>query len=135
MSEKYDIPKEYSSADYGFSAIDEATYKAQQEENEVTPPSIDENDISRVMLNVLKPIEDKIELLMVKKRTEDDDAVATALSAANESTSEAIVALEKIIMPLLLNLKQTADKEYIYWPNREKAIDDEIQKVLSITRG
>ena len=90
MSEKYDIPKEYSSADYGFSAIDEATYKAQQEENEVTPPSIDENDISRVMLNVLKPIEDKIELLMVKKRTEDDDAVATALSAANESTSEAL---------------------------------------------
>ena len=47
----YKIPEEYSKADFGFSAIDEATYKAQQAVNEVTPPSIDENDVNRAILN------------------------------------------------------------------------------------
>lgn len=135
MSKEYEIPEEYSNADYGFSAIDEATYKAQQAENEVTPPSIDENDIQRAVLNAVKPIEDKLDLLMNRKRAEDDDAVAAALSEAGSTVSEKLQGLEAIIMPLLINLKKTADKEYIYWPNRTKAIDKEIQKVLSLTRS
>ncbi len=132
----YEIPEEYSNADYGFSAIDEATYKAQQKDNEETPPpAIDENDIQRAVLNAMKPLEDKIEVLMQRKRAEDDDAVAAALSEAGTATVAKVKALEGIIMPLLLNLKKTADKEYIYWPNRTEAIDKEIQRVLSITRG
>ena len=58
-----------------------------------------------------------------------------ALSEAGTATVAKVKALEGIIMPLLLNLKKTADKEYIYWPNRTEAIDKEIQRVLSITRG
>ena len=135
MSAEYEIPEEYTKADYGFSAIDEATYKAQQAENEVTPPSIDENDVQRAVLNAMKPIEDKLDALMSRKRSEDDDAVAAALSEAGSTVSEKLQGLEAIIMPLLINLKKTADKEYIYWPNRTEAIDKEIQKVLSLTRG
>ena len=56
----YEIPEEYSNADYGFSAIDEATYKAQQKDNEETPPpAIDENDIQRAVLNAMKPLENE----------------------------------------------------------------------------
>lgn len=135
MSAEYEIPEEYSNADYGFSAIDEATYKAQQAENEITPPSIDENDVQRAVLNAMKPIEDKLDLLMNRKRAEDDDAVAAALSEAGSTVSEKLTGLEAIIMPLLINLKKTADKEYIYWPNRTEAIDKEIQKVLTLTRS
>ena len=135
MSTEYEIPEEYTKADYGFSAIDEATYKAPQAENEVTPPSIDENDVQRAVLNAMKPIEDKLDALMSRKRAEDDDAVAAALSEAGSTVSEKLQGLESIIMPLLINLKKTADKEYIYWPNRTEAIDKEIQKVLSLTRG
>ena len=135
MSAEYEIPEEYSNADYGFSAIDEATYKAQQAENEITPPSIDENDVQRAVLNAMKPIEDKLDLLMNRKRAEDDDAVAAALSEAGSTVSEKLKGLEEIIMPLLINLKKTADKEYIYWPNRTEAIDKEIQKVLTLTRS
>ena len=135
MSAEYEIPEEYTKADYGFSAIDEATYKAQQAESEVTPPSIDENDIQRAVLNAIKPIEDKLDSLMSRKRAEDDDAVAAALTEAGSTVSEKLQGLEAIIMPLLINLKKTADKEYIYWPNRTEAIDKEIQKVLSLTRG
>ena len=135
MSAEYEIPEEYTKADYGFSAIDEATYKAQQAESEVTPPSIDENDIQRAVLNAIKPIEDKLDSLMSRKRAEDDDAVAAALTEAGSTVSEKLQGLEAIIMPLLINLKKTADKEYIYWPNRTEAIDKEIQKVLTLTRG
>ena len=83
----------------------------------------------------MKPLEDKIETLLKRKRVEDDDAVASALSEAGTSVAAKVKSLEEIIMPLLINLKKTADKEYIYWPNRTDAIDKEIQRVLAITRG
>ena len=35
---EYKVPEEYANADYGFSAIDEATYKAQQNDNESSHP-------------------------------------------------------------------------------------------------
>jgi hypothetical protein len=40
-----------------------------------------------------------------------------------------------LIMPLLVNLLKTADKEYIHWPNREAQVKSTIDKVLAITRG
>ncbi len=131
----YKIPEEYSSADYGFSAIDEATYKAQQQANEETPPSIDENDINRAVLNALSPLEDKLDLLLKQKRAEDDDNVQVAIASANENASVKVKQLEEIIMPLLVNLLKTSDKEYIHWPNREAALQEQIQKVLTITRS
>jgi hypothetical protein len=131
----YKIPEEYSKADFGFSAIDEATYKAQQAVNEVTPPSIDENDVNRAILNALSPLEDKIDLLLKQKRASDDENVQMAITGANEDAAGKVSQLEEIIMPLLVNLLKTADKEYIHWPNRENAINEQIKKVLKITRG
>ena len=93
----YEIPEEYAKADYGFSAIDEATYKAQQKDNEDTPPpSLDENDIQRAVLNAMKPLEDKIETLMARKRAEDDDAVAAALTEAGTTTAAKVNKLEEL---------------------------------------
>ena len=83
----YKIPEEYSKADFGFSAIDEATYKAQQAVNEVTPPSIDENDVNRAILNALSPLEDKIDLLLKQKRASDDENVQMAITGANEDAA------------------------------------------------
>ena len=131
----YKIPEEYSKADFGFSAIDEATYKAQQAVNEVTPPSIDENDVNRAILNALSPLEDKIDLLLKQKRASDDENVQMAITGANEDAAGKVSQLEEIIMPLLVNLLKTADKEYIHWPNRENAINEQIKKVLKITRA
>ena len=131
----YKIPEEYSKADFGFSAIDEATYKAQQAVNEVTPPSIDENDVNRAILKALSPLEDKIDLLLKQKRASDDENVQMAITGANEDAAGKVSQLEEIIMPLLVNLLKTADKEYIHWPNRENAINEQIKKVLKITRG
>lgn len=42
--------------------------------------------------------------------------------------------VERIIMPLLVNLLKTADKEYIHWPNRSAQLEDKIEQLLAITR-
>jgi len=43
--------------------------------------------------------------------------------------------LEKMIMPLLYNLRKNPEDIYIKWPNRKEVIDKQIKKIVSITRG
>jgi hypothetical protein len=43
-------------------------------------------------------------------------------------------AVEKLVLPLLYNLKKNPEKEYIHWPNRENKVQDQITKILAITR-
>lgn len=51
------------------------------------------------------------------------------------SSQQKVEELEKIIMPLLVNLLKTADREYIHWPNREKQLKEMIDRVANITRN
>lgn len=130
-----DIPKEYADADYGFSAIDEATYKAQQQENAETPPSIDGDDIKQALQSSFAAIEKKLDSLILKKNVQEDEEVDRAKAAATQQVQSQVTKLEKIIMPLLVNLLKTADKEYIHWPNREAQVKGTIDKILKITRA
>jgi hypothetical protein len=43
--------------------------------------------------------------------------------------------IEQLVMPLLYNLKKNPEKEYIYWPNRENKIQEQITKILAMTRA
>ena len=43
--------------------------------------------------------------------------------------------LEAIIIPFLEKLRDTGDKEYIFWPNRGPVLDKQIGKILKLTRG
>jgi hypothetical protein len=42
--------------------------------------------------------------------------------------------VEKLIIPFLQKLYATADKEYIYWPNRKTIIEGQIDRILKLTR-
>ena len=42
--------------------------------------------------------------------------------------------LEKLIMPLLVNLMKNPDKPTIKWPNRKEQIEQQVEKILAITR-
>ena len=57
----------------------------------------------------------------------------------SEQTVEAykhkLAEVEKLIIPFLLKLVKTSDKEYIYWPNRKPAIEKQIEKIVKITRS
>lgn len=92
------------------------------------------------------PLDLNIEKIL-KEFDEDDDFGFSAVSeddynkVINESaeTAEAYKAklaeVEKLIIPFLTKLLKTADKEYIYWPNRKPAIEKQIEKILKLTRS
>lgn len=58
---------------------------------------------------------------------------ASSLTASDYQARMAQV--EKLIIPFLSQMLKTADKEYIYWPNRKPIIEAQIEKILKLTRG
>ena len=110
------IPSEYLSFDYGFSGEDAPT---EPQPVVVSQPVIDD-DLRSKLDTVLALLE----------------ASPTAINPDLEAKLRAdIHTLESINIPLLNNLLKTAEKEYIYWPNRKPIIEQQIQRVLEITRG
>lgn len=56
-------------------------------------------------------------------------------TSVDSQTKQKLLTLEKLIMPLLVNLMKNPEKEYIHWPNRVPAIEKQIEKILAITRA
>jgi len=69
----------------------------------------------------------------ISKAVKDAEYDASSLTASNYQAQ--LLELEKMILPFLEKLRDTGDKEYIYWPNRRPAIDKQIEKILKLTRG
>tara|TARA_A200000159_G_scaffold16008_1_gene13209 strand:+ start:1286 stop:1552 length:267 start_codon:yes stop_codon:yes gene_type:complete len=71
---------------------------------------------------------DENELEAVQKAQE----TVSSVSATTSETEEKLDSLFNAIQPLLNNLKQNPEKEYILWPNRLEKIEqfeDHIQKL------
>lgn len=62
---------------------------------------------------------DESELEAVQKVTTE----ATSASASLQETEDKLNKLYNAIQPLLSNLKQNPEKEYILWPNRVEKIE------------
>ena len=71
--------------------------------------------------------------------TAEDDADYEAVIAEKEETVEEyktrLQQVEKLILPFLTKLLQTADQPIIKWPNRKATLETQIQKILNLTRG
>jgi hypothetical protein len=52
-----------------------------------------------------------------------------ALEMTAKSYEEKLNALYKMVLPLLKNLAKDSDKDYIYWPDRQKKMTDFIKKI------
>ena len=129
------IPQEYlglrTSEDFGFSAVDETEVKQTTDANTLETTVIRETvyssneAVTRIeakMDQILSLYNDgKLGLDAERKQMQDD-------------VKSRLTELEKLIMPLLVNLMKNPDKEYIYWPNRKEKIQEQIDKVLSLTR-
>lgn len=73
-------------------------------------------------------IVDENELEAVQQATQQVESVSSNV----QSTQERLNRLYNAIQPLLNNLKQNPEKEYILWPNRLEKIEqfeDHIQKI------
>jgi len=130
------IPQEYllmrTAEDFGFSAVDET---------EVTQ-SVDPNTLETTVIKeavstsneAVARVEQKLDTLL---QLYNDGKLGIEMEREKlvSETSAKLVELEKMIVPLLVNLMRNPEKEYIYWPNRKEKIQEQIDKVLSLTRG
>jgi hypothetical protein len=68
----------------------------------------------------------------------DEDEYKAVIAEKDETVEEykaRLEQVEKIIMPFLTNLLKSKDQAYIHWPNRGPVIEQQIQKILKLTRG
>jgi len=66
---------------------------------------------------------------------EEYNKVVAETEQTIETYKDKLKELEKMIVPFLAKLLKTADKEYIYWPNRKATIEKQIEKILKLTRS
>tara|TARA_R110000851_G_scaffold180715_1_gene328397 strand:+ start:108 stop:512 length:405 start_codon:yes stop_codon:yes gene_type:complete len=130
------IPKEYlSEFDFGFNAVDDVPQSQIQID---TQPTVD--DVDGINDNVLR-IEQKVDALVTAmnslstKMMNLDDEFDVIKTTTESEVRGKLTDVEKLIMPLLVNLLKTADKDYIHWPNRKDKIQSQIDTLLEITRG
>lgn len=131
-----DIPEEYlSEYDFGFNAVDEVPQSTVQVD---TKPI--EEDVEGINDNVLR-IEQKVDALVTAmnnlstKMMNLDDEFDVIKTTTEDQVKSRLTDVEKLIMPLLVNLLKTSDKDYIHWPNRKEKIQSQIDKLLQLTRG
>ena len=63
------------------------------------------------------------------------EAVIAEKEETAEEYKQRLQQVEKIILPFLTKLLQTADQPIIKWPNRKPVLESQIQKILNLTRG
>lgn len=56
-------------------------------------------------------------------------------TSADTEIKTKLASVEKLILPLLVNLMKNPEKDYIHWPNRVPLIEKQIEKILAITRS
>jgi len=131
------IPAEYlafrQQDDFGFSAIDESDVNRTTDPNTLEDTIVVRETITQSSESIQR-IEDKLnEMLSLY------NSGKLGLDADREKMKDEVTAnlksLEQLIMPLLVNLMKNPEKEYIYWPNRTAKIQEQIDRVLALTRG
>lgn len=66
---------------------------------------------------------------------DEEEAAAPISSNVEDHYKQKLLAVEKLILPLLNNLMQNPEKSYIKWENRVEVIEKQIEKITSITRS
>jgi hypothetical protein len=68
----------------------------------------------------------------------DEEEYNLVIAEKDETVTEykeRLKQVEKLVLPFLTKLLQTADQPIIKWPNRKAALETQIQKILNLTRG
>jgi len=129
------IPKEYldSEFDFGFSTSDDDSVAVQ------ATPAVTSQEISEPILERIRNLEINVgEVLNILERLEN---ASTPLDTDDykalieKDVKAKLTALEKMILPLLVNLMKNPEKDTFKWPGRAPIIEKQIEKILAITRS
>lgn len=118
--------------DFGFTAVDE-------EELRSIAPSQASEEVSEKLESTgegLKLLEYKMDNVVDKLSEMLDEVETVKEYYSNEKVivHSKLKEVEDLILPLLNNLMKNKEKEYIFWPNREAIITQQIERITSITR-
>lgn len=133
------IPNEYlnSSFDFGFSAVDEAQAIGTVQQVIQSAPS---EELLEPIFSKLVMLERTLAIAMeTLDRLEqagtpnlDTDEYKSLIS---RDVKGQLKTVERMIMPLLVNLMKNPEKDYIKWPNRTAMIEKFIEQLLAVTRA
>ena len=84
---------------------------------------------------ILKEFDDDNDFGFSAVSEDEYNKVINETAETAEAYKSKLSEVEKLIIPFLTKLLKTADKEYIYWPNRKPAIEKQIEKILKLTRS
>ncbi|HIJ11607.1 TPA: hypothetical protein HA278_06120 [Candidatus Woesearchaeota archaeon] len=123
---QHDIPDEYTdnAFDFGFTAADE---------NELG--SLLGQDAETTSVDEILDIQNKLAQIITMHSTCEG---TTAVKVEYENLMKAkMLEVEKIVIPLLVNLRKNKNKDYLYWPGgqREAQCNLQVEKLLNITRA
>ena len=116
--------------DYGFKAVSEEEVDQAKKQTETL------QQVSATSANLepkLQELESKLEQILEISRQQFDYRLEEKELELELSNKEKFSSLEQLILPLLYNLGKS-DENYIYWPNRKQVIEEQINKILQITR-
>jgi len=123
MANDFDIEEYDDDFDFGFNIVDER--EVTEHEKEIQ---------SRVAESGSKldttELETKLDKLIELRQGDESQ-----LDIVQKKHKEDLLKIEKMIMPLLYNLRKNPEDVYIKWPNRKEIIDKQIKKIVTITRG
>ena len=106
MALKRTIPEEYMDYDYGFTGVSEEEYRKKETEAD--------QKVSEAEADAARKLRDAS--LKVNK-------IEAAKDKLESAYKDRLYECEKLVMPLLVNLLKTSDKEYIYWPDRKEQVE------------
>tara|TARA_Y100000593_G_scaffold90509_1_gene177098 strand:+ start:1785 stop:2174 length:390 start_codon:yes stop_codon:yes gene_type:complete len=123
---QHDIPEEYtnSSFDFGFTAADE---------NELG--GLLGADAGEASVDEILDIQNKLaQILAMHSTCEGTNAVKEEYENLMKAQMQEV---EKVVIPLLVNLRKNKQKDYLFWPGgqREAQCNLQIEKLLNITRA
>lgn len=138
------IPKEYldDTFDFGFSAVDDESTPAPAPVAQVNTQEISQPIVER--LQRLESVQSNLhtsvgEVLNILERLEQAGTPSLDTEEykglIEKDVKEKLLAVEKLIIPLLVNLMKNPEKDTIKWPNRAPLIQKQIDKILAITRS
>ena len=81
-------------------------------------------------------IEDTLEYMKSVLELKNQEEIDMKKQELYDAYSDRMKQVEKLTIPLLLNLAKNSDTNpYIHWPNRKEIVEAQIQKILTVTRG
>ena len=123
--------------DYGFSAVTADDLGIQTASDAAVSPELEEK-LDKI-LKAQEATADVAEQKAALKAEIEKERIGLAKKWDDEkkTLSGRLGQVEKLVLPLLYNLirPETLDKKYILWPNRKTIIEQQIKRILTITRG